>query len=167
MKNRISCFALGLTLLSITAFAADWPQFRGPTGDGISTEKNLPIEWNETKNIAWKQEIPGKGWSSPSLFHNRLYLTTAVLADDKLSQRAICVNANDGKIIWDTEIFSQNAASAPKIHGKNSHASPTPLVESGKVYCHFGHQGTACLDLDGKILWTSKEAAYPPVHGNG
>jgi outer membrane protein assembly factor BamB len=154
-------------LLSISSIAADWPQFRGPTGNGISTETHLPIEWNESKNIAWKQEIPGKGWSSPSLFHGRLYLTTAVLADDKLTQRAICLNSNDGKIIWDTEIFSQDAASTPKIHGKNSHASPTPLVESGKVYVHFGHQGTACLDLDGKVLWKTQELAYPPVHGNG
>ncbi len=156
-----------MAILSATSLAADWPQFRGPTGNGISTEKNLPIEWNESKNIAWKQEIPGKGWSSPSLFHGRLYLTTAVLADDKLSQRALCLNAVDGKMIWDIEVFSQDAASAPKIHGKNSHASPTPLVESGKVYVHFGHQGTACLDLDGKTIWKTQELAYPPVHGQG
>src|SRR5258705_9919079 len=89
-------------LLSQLAVAADWPQFRGPLGNGVSTEQNLPIQWSETKNIAWKQEIPGRGWSSPSLVKGRLYLTTAVL-NDKLSQRAICLNAKDGKIIWDTE----------------------------------------------------------------
>lgn len=158
---------VSVVLLPLFTFAADWPQFRGPTGNGISTEKNLPTEWNEIKNIAWQQEIPGKGWSSPSLFHGRLYLTTAVMADGQLSQRALCLNANDGKIIWDNEVFSQDAVSAPKIHGKNSHASPTPLVESGKVYVHFGHQGTACLDLDGKTLWKTQELAYPPVHGQG
>ncbi len=156
-----------ISIVSHSALAADWPQFRGPLGNGISSEKNLPIQWSETKNIAWKQEIAGKGWSSPSLVQGRLYLTTAVVASDKLSQRAICLNAKDGKLVWDTEIFSSDAAAAPKIHGKNSHASPTAIVESGKVFVHFGHQGTACLDLDGKILWKTQELAYPPVHGNG
>jgi outer membrane protein assembly factor BamB len=166
MNNRFRILTLAATFFPLTVLAADWPQFRGPLGNGISTEKNLPIQWSETKNIAWKQEIPGRGWSSPSLVKGRLYLTTAVL-DDKLSQRAICLNAKDGKIIWDTEIFSQDGATAPKIHGKNSHASPTPLVEGGKVYVHFGPQGTACLNLDGKILWKTQELAFPFVHGNG
>lgn len=160
--------SLALTVfVSVPALAADWPQFRGPLGNGISTEKNLPIQWNETQNIAWKQEVPGKAWSSPALVKGRLYLTTAVVADEKLSQRALCLNAKDGQIVWNTEIFTQESASAPKIHGKNSHASPTPLVESGRVYVHFGHQGTACLDLDGKIVWKTQELAFPPVHGNG
>jgi outer membrane protein assembly factor BamB len=149
------------------SLAADWPQFRGPLGNGISTEKNLPTLWSETKNVAWKQEIPGKAWSSPVLVKGRLYLTTAVQADGKLAHRALCVNAKDGQIVWNTEIFSREAASAPGIHGKNSHASPTPVVESGRMYVHFGHQGTACLDLDGNIVWKTQELAFPPVHGNG
>ena len=165
MRNSLPI--LLIFLLSLPALAADWPQFRGPLGNGVSTEKNLPVEWNETKNIAWKSDVPGKGWSSPSLIKGRLYLTTAVLDGAKLSQRALCLNAKDGKLIWNTEIFSQDAASAPGIHGKNSHASPTPLVEGGKLYVHFGHQGTACLDLDGKILWKTQELAFSPVHGNG
>jgi len=154
-------------LIPHLSLAADWPQFRGPLGDGISTEKNLPIEWSETKNIAWKQELPGKAWSSPVLVKGRLYLTTAVTEDGKLSQRAMCLGAKDAKSIWETEIFSQDARLAPGIHGKNSHASPSPLVENGRLYVHFGHQGTACLDLDGKIIWKTQELAYPPVHGNG
>src|SRR5436190_148934 len=153
--------------ISLSSLAADWPQFRGPLGNGISTEKNLPIQWSETKNVAWKQDLPGKAWSSPALVKGRLYLTTAVQADGKLSQRALCLNAKDGQIVWNTEIFSREAASAPGIHGKNSHASPTPLVDNGRMYVHFGHQGTACLDLDGKIIWKSEELAFPPVHGNG
>ncbi|MGI8979804.1 MAG: PQQ-binding-like beta-propeller repeat protein [Pirellulaceae bacterium] len=156
-----------VSFVSLPVFAADWPGFRGPLGNGVSTEKNLPIQWSETKNIAWKQEIPGKGWSSTALVKGRLYLTTAVLTDDKLSQRAICLNAKDGTTLWDTEVFSRDAASVPGIHIKNSHASPTPLVEGGKLYVHFGHQGTACLDLDGNIVWKTQELAFPPVHGNG
>lgn len=168
MNSRILIFAFVAAFYSFPALAADWPQFRGPLGNGVSTEKNLPIQWSETKNITWKQEIPGKGWSSPSLVKGRLFLTTAVVLEgDKLSQRALCLSAKDGKIIWNTEVFSQDAASAPPIHGKNSHASPTPLVEGGKLFVHFGHQGTACLDLDGKILWKTQELTFPPVHGNG
>ena len=104
-----------------------------PDGDGHATAKNLPTTWNETTNVAWKAEIPGKGWSSPSLVQNRLYLTTAAPIDPvgseegELSLRTLCLDAATGKTLWNTEIFRQEAA-APKIHTKNSHASPTPLV---------------------------------------
>src|SRR5688500_15045924 len=133
--------------------AADWPQFRGPAGDGRATAKNLPTEWNETKNVAWKAEIPGRGWSSPSLFQNRLYLTTAVpieagSATGPFSLRTLCVDAATGRLIWNTEVFEE-AADAPRIHDKNSHASPTPIALKDRIYVHFGHQGTACLDLSG------------------
>ena len=165
MRSPLSL--LFISLISSQLLAADWPQFRGPLGNGVSTEKNLPVVWNETKNIAWMSEVPGKGWSSPALVKGRLYLTTAVVDEGKLSQRALSLNAKDGKLIWNTEIFSQEAASAPGIHGKNSHASPTPLVDGGKLYVHFGHQGTACLDLDGNVLWKTQELAFSPVHGNG
>ena len=164
---RFTFAAILISLASVPSLAADWPQFRGPLGDGHSSEKNLPTEWSETKNIAWKKEIPGKGWSSPALVKGRLYLTTAVLSETILSQRALCLSAKDGQPIWNVEIFAEDAASAPKIHGKNSHASPTPLVADGKLYVHFGPQGTACLDLDGKIIWKTQELNYPPVHGSG
>lgn len=150
--------------------AQDWPQFRGPNGDGRAEAKNLPSTWNETTNVAWKAEIPGKGWSSPSLYQGRIYLTAAVpVGDDdppQQSLRTFCVDATDGKIVWDVEVFEQETA-APKIHTKNSHASPTPIVESGHIYVHFGHEGTACLDLTGKIEWQDRSHKYEPVHGNG
>jgi outer membrane protein assembly factor BamB len=160
------------------ANAEDWPQFRGPNGDGISTELNLPSEWGadvngKQQNVAWKLEIPGKGWSSPSLSRGKLYLTSAAPregAEDgsgDLSLRAMCVDARTGKFIWNKEIFMQDGKSSPKIHNKNSHASPTPLVDSNRIFIHFGHQGTACLDLDGNELWSTRELKYAPVHGNG
>jgi len=161
-----------LTLIPALAQAADWPQFRGPTGDGHASAKNLPTTWDETANVAWKTPIPGKGWSSPSLYQGKLYLTTAVPVDPgsasggELSLRALCVDAASGRILWNNEVFRQDAA-APKIHNKNSHASPTPLVERDRVYVHFGHQGTACLDLAGNIIWKSTDHRYAPVHGNG
>jgi outer membrane protein assembly factor BamB len=79
----------------------------------------------------------------------------------------LCLDAKKGKILWDKEVFRQDGSKAPGIHRKNSHASPTPLVYGGRLYVHFGHQGTACLDLTGKVLWKNKSFKYEPVHGNG
>lgn len=158
--------------LVVIGNAADWPQFRGPTGDGHATAKNLPTAWNESTNVAWKTEIPGKGWSSPSLSGGKLYLTTAAPLDTAesekgpLSLRTLAVDVASGRILWNVEVFRQEAES-PKIHAKNSHASPTAIVEGGRIYVHFGHQGTACLDLSGKILWKNEQHRYAPVHGNG
>lgn len=149
--------------------AEDWPEFRGPGAQGHSTTKNLPSEWGEGKNVVWKQAVPGKGWSSPSLSHGRIYLTSAVLKDsstDDISLDALCFDATSGKKVWQTTIFEQDAA-APKIHSKNSHASPTPIVAGNRIYVHFGHQGCACLQADGTILWKNREITYEPVHGNG
>lgn len=159
-----------VALLPLMA-AADWPQFRGPASDGHGQARNLPETWNETTNVAWKTPIPGKGWSSPALFRERLYLTTALPAKEgsasgELSLRALCVDAVNGRVLWNVAVFTQ-PASAPKIHTKNSHASPTPLVSGDRVYVHFGHQGTACLNLAGKVLWRNDTLNYPPVHGNG
>jgi outer membrane protein assembly factor BamB len=169
LRPLLSC--LFVSFVAATLSAADWPQFRGPAGDGHAESKNLPTTWNETTNVVWKAEITGKGWSSPSLFQNRLYLTTAVPLDSAdpngpQSLRTLCLDAVRGQILWNTEVF-KNETAGPKIHSKNSHASPTPLVEGGRVYVHFGHQGTACLDLSGKIIWKDTSHSYEPVHGNG
>jgi outer membrane protein assembly factor BamB len=77
------------------------------------------------------------------------------------------LNAKTGKTVWDTEVFRQDGSQAPPIHGKNSHASATPLTDGQRLYVHFGHQGTACLDLQGKVIWRNREIHYQPVHGNG
>lgn len=170
MKRSI---AFLLLFVCCTPLAAeDWPQFRGPLGNGHSAEKNLPIQWSATENVVWKTAVPGKGWSSPSLYNGRLYLTTAVPVDEakptgNLSLRTLCLSAKDGTTIWDVEVFQQDGETAPKIHTKNSHASPTPLIDADRVFVHFGHQGTACLDLDGKLIWKNQDLKYPPVHGNG
>jgi outer membrane protein assembly factor BamB len=109
------------------------------------------------------------GWSSPVVAAGKVYLTTAESAagSDDLSLRALCLDAGTGKPLWNVEIFRQDAKTAPPIHSKNSHASPTPVVATGRLYVHFGHQGTACLDLEGKVLWRNRDLGYEPVHGNG
>lgn len=146
--------------------AADWPQFRGLDSNGHVTHSQGPLEWSETKNILWKIPIPGLGWSSPVIVNDRLYLTTAVPQGEGLSLRAMALNAQSGKMIWDREIRA--VAKAPSIHVKNSHASPTPIVRDGSVFVHFGALGTARLDAsDGKIQWLCTELDYPPLHGSG
>lgn len=162
-----------LLLSSTAATAEDWPAFRGPAGNGISTESSLPPRWDEATNVVWRKEIAGGGWSSPCLSAGKIYLTAAVPVDpakekeSDLSLRAICLDAASGDLLWDEEIFLQSAADAPKIHGKNSHASPTPWVDGDRLFVHFGHMGTACLTKDGKTVWKTQELAYQPVHGNG
>jgi outer membrane protein assembly factor BamB len=171
----MNCFYYCLAMFWLTSQpvrGADWPQFRGPGGDGHAAAGKLPTTWNETTNVAWKTAIPGKGWSSPVLHRGRLYLTTAVPLDPgsasagELSLRAVCIDAANGNLIWTNKVFTQGTG-APKIHTKNSHASPTPLVDGDRLYVHFGHQGTACLDLEGQLLWQSTAHPYQPVHGNG
>jgi outer membrane protein assembly factor BamB len=157
-----------LMLAGPALHSENWPEFRGPTGQGISRAEHLPTEWGPAKNVAWKKQLPGTGWSSPAVVSGKVYLTAAVKipGGDDLSLRALCLDARDGKLLWGQEVFKEEAGVAPPIHGKNSHASPTPLVAAGRLYVHFGHMGTACLDLAGKVLWRHREA-YQPVHGNG
>ena len=162
-----------LALLSVLTSAQDWTKFRGPTGDGHVTVKSIPLKWSDTENVKWKVSVPGKGWSSPVISKGKIYLTSAVAegdnqdaADVSRELRVICYDSSNGKEIWDTKVFEQKPLKRP-IHHKNSHASPTPIIEGGKVYVHFGHMGSACLDLKGKILWKNNELKYDPIHGNG
>ncbi len=152
---------------ALTLGAHDWPEFRGPTGQGHSPAKNVPTHWSATDNVAWKKTIPGGGWSSPVLVNGRLYLTTATSAQGGkgLKLIALCLDARDGKSLWSTSVFSPEDGSS--LHSKNSYASPTPLVREGRIYVHFGHLGTACLDLDGRVLWRQSSIQYPSMHGNG
>ena len=166
-RFNILLIALLATCVNYSAAAQDWPQFRGPTGQGMSTAKGLPIEWGETKNIAWKAEIPGQGWSSPVLSENKLYLTSAVSSGGPVSLHALCLDAKEGTILWDKEVLRPDPVAVKAMHKKNSPASATPIVTKDKLYVHFGHLGTAALDLSGKILWTQTTLKYSPVHGNG
>ena len=149
-----------LVLAAVTARAEDWPQFRGPGGEGHSTETHLPLEWSEIKNIAWKTAIPGRGWSSPSVEKSKIWVTSEI--DSGL--HAISVDAKTGKILKDVTVFPPTDLG--NQHAKNTHASPTPVIENGRVYVHFGPHGTAALNSEGEILWKTK-MKYEPVHGTG
>lgn len=166
-------FAFGLLIafsLARPIFAADWFQFRGPDGDGHAEKSKLPTEWSKTRNVTWRKELPGHGWSSPVVSGGKIYLTTAVPGEEKgdFSLRVLCLDSQTGTMVWNQEVFQENGKSPVSIHSKNSHASPTAVVDGGQVYVHFGHMGTACLKAaDGSILWTNTKLKYTPVHGNG
>lgn len=160
--------AIATLLFNNFLSAADWPQFRGPTGDGVSTAKDVPIEWSASQHVAWKQSIPGVGWSSPVASNGKLFLTTAIGNDgEPISLRALCLDASDGHVLWDSKVFEPASDSAKEMHSKNSLASSTPIVDGDKLYVHFGHMGTAALDLAGNVLWRQTSLAYHPRHGNG
>jgi len=151
----------GLCLLACcTLQAEDSPQFRGVAGQGHSAETGLPTEWSEDRNIVWKAEIPGLGWSSPVIQGGSLWLTTAV--DEGKSLRVLRLDPKTGQITLDKEVFHHDTPG--KVHKKNSYASPSAIVEGSFVYVHFGRLGTACLTTEGEIFW-KKQLAYEHRHG--
>ncbi len=168
------CARVAATVLLFAAHAAiapaaeDWFQFRGPDGQGHSAAVNLPTHWTTTENVRWKTPIAGKGWSSPVAVGDRIFLTTAVPVGDTHSLHVLCLDATHGKILWDVKVFDALVPEyARRIHSKNSHASPTPIIDGQRVYVHFGAHGTACLTSEGAIVWKTREIKYQPQHGSG
>jgi outer membrane protein assembly factor BamB len=150
--------------------AADfWPEFRGPGAQGVSTATNVPVSWSATNNIAWEVAVPGKGWSSPVLADGKIYLTTACEAEGsaEVSLRVLCLSAADGRTLWNVEAIHPDSCVLIPGHMKNSMASPTPVIHGDRLFAHFGHMGTACLTLDGKVVWRQQGLIYAPMHGNG
>jgi len=145
----------------------DWPEFRGPTTQGLSDAKRVPVTWSESENVVWKTAIEGLGWSSPVIRNGRLFITTAVPGDDGESQslRGVCVDTDSGKVLWDVALFKTEGA--VEIHKKNSHASASPLIDGDRVFMHFGPHGTAALDFEGNVIWKTTDLKYLPQHGVG
>jgi outer membrane protein assembly factor BamB len=156
---------------------ADWKQWRGPTGQGHANA-NLPTEWNETKNVKWRTPVPGKGWSSPVIEGNQIWITTAfeTLASkeetairlkkntggvpvhvlSRVRLHAVCIDKRNGKLLHNIEVISKNKPQW--VHKFNSYASPTPVIEASRVYCHFGAYGTVCVDSKtGRIIWRNQD----------
>ena len=152
-----------LFILLLFLFPQDWPQFRGPTGQGVSDERGLPLTWSETKNVRWKVAIPGRGWSSPVILGDRIWLTTAT--DEGKSLRAIAIDRNTGAILQNVEVF--RLKSAKLVNRKNSFASPTPIIEGDRIYLHFGAFGTACITQSGEIVWKTRLEYDNGQHGTG
>jgi outer membrane protein assembly factor BamB len=163
MTRRLFAAIALVIVLPLAAAASDWPQFRGPGGQGHSSSKNAPLTWSETEHVTWKVALPGLGWSSPSIQDQQIWVTTAV--DEGHSLRAIALDRNNGKTLHDVEVFHLDNPGS--IHGNNSHASPTPVIEGKSVYVHYGAHGTACLSTDGQVIWRTQELKYNHQHGPG
>jgi len=169
---------LFLTSFTITALSANWPQWRGPGGMGISTEKNLPVEWSTTKNIKWKTAIAGRGHSSPVVWGNKIFLTTAIEgdvvpgakavthvveggqvflhpdsvgADRKHTFKVLAVNADTGKVLWEQTAWE--GTPYDNRHRKSSFASATPVTDGSMVFAFFGSEGLYAYDMNGKLAW--------------
>ena len=144
--------AAGASLAALPGAAAterssadNWPDFRGPAGDGISLATGVPQSWSETKNVRWKVPVHGKAWSSPVVWGRQVWLTTAT--EDGQRQSVLCFDRATGKVLLDRVLF-ENSTVEPRVggHESNTYASPSPVIEEGHVYVHFGKYGTACLD---------------------
>lgn len=153
---RFTTLGLALTCAFLLCAApsspaqSNWPQFRGPGGQGDSTSSDLPLNWSETQNAAWKTPIDGKAWSSPVVWGKQVWITTATPDGRQLS--AICLDKDNGQVVYNLKLF--DVANPQFIHDFNSPASPTPTIEDGRVYVTFGSPGTACIDTaTGKVLW--------------
>ncbi len=163
------------------ACAAEWPQFRGPKGDGNAPGATLPTTWSETEHVAWKIEVPGRGWSSPVIADGRIWLTTAIEEElspaerqkllagkfaknpmkaeltlvGAISLRLLGIDAESGELVADRQI--QSVKLPQPVHSLNSYASPSPVWHNGRVYCHFGTFGTACYDIEADgIVWKTE-----------
>lgn len=182
MKHTIALLLLAFSHVS----AEEWPEWRGPNGQGISSAKGLPETWSETSAVVWKAELPGRGHSTPVLTGNQLWLTTALekaatpdqvkarlttntgdqplTVLDSVSLRVLCVDSISGKVLHDMEVL--NVKDPQWAHQLNSYASPSPILENGRLYAHFGSLGTVCLDTATlKILWKNEELHV--MHENG
>jgi outer membrane protein assembly factor BamB len=183
--------ALSLALLALTAIGAEpeWPQWRGPAGDGHApAAHDLPVTWSETENVVWKTPIPGRGWSSPVIADGRVWMTTAIEREataeeraratdgkkmaaqlavvNELKIRAVCVDAATGDILHDIEVLS--VANPQPIHKLNSFASPSPVLGDGRLFIHCGDYGAACVDTTtGQVLWRNRALRLDHENGPG
>lgn len=147
---------------ALAAQGGDWPGFRGPLGNGVSSEEAPVLAQSVITNVLWKSEIPGLGWSSPVVQGERVFVTTAT--KDGAACHVLALDAKSGKTLWDREVFEQ---SLKRKEGKNSFATPTPVVDGERVYAVFCDGGIAALTLDGKPAWTNRDYPFYSQHGLG
>ncbi len=186
MNSTRLLFAATQAFVSNAFAAAEWPEWRGPGGQGHANATRLPAAWSETQNVTWKTELPGRAWSSPVIEGKTIWLTTAIETPakkedierrlkantgnqpltvlEKVEFRALCVDRESGKLTQNVLVLT--VREPQWVHALNSYASCTPVIEDGKLYCHFGAMGNVCLDTHtGKVLWTNTDLVV--MHENG
>jgi outer membrane protein assembly factor BamB len=165
LRLPVTCvlrFSPALLLSAALVHAENWPQFRGPTGQGLSRETKLPLTWSPTEQIAWKASVPGESWSSPIVWGDRVFLTTATAAGT--SCRVLSLDRRSGKILWDREVFQQVPR---RKEGRNTYATPTPATDGTRLYACFGDGSFAALDFAGAVVWTNRDYKFYGQHGLG
>jgi outer membrane protein assembly factor BamB len=165
-KSFISMFFILMFLVSVSVdgFSQDsnWTHFRGSNLDAIASVERAPIRWSDESGFKWKTEIHGKGWSSPVVYGNQIWVTTAT--EDGKELYAVCTDFQTGKIIHDIKVFTPTEV--PGKHSLNSYATPTPCIEKDFIYVHFGSFGTACLrTANGSVVWTRTDLKCRHVQG--
>jgi outer membrane protein assembly factor BamB len=159
---NIRLFIILPLFLLISAFAENWPQFRGPTRQGISSETNLPLHWSGTEHVAWRTSIPGEGWSSPIVWNDYVFLTSA--SADGAAFHVIAVNARTGKLLWNKEVGWQVPGHKQQ---RNSYATPTPCTDGRTVFTCFGQGSFFALDFEGNVRWENRHFPFYGEHGLG
>ena len=182
--------SLALVLIATAASRGEtWPQWRGPAGQGhADSARDLPVTWSETENVVWKTPMPGRGWSSPVIGPRQIWMTTAIersLSDEEKKERlagntgnqplnvsgpvtlrALCVDRESGRLLHDLELFTVDKPQP--IHTLNSFASPSPVLDGNRLYCHFGDFGTACVDTrTGTLSWARRDQRLNHENGPG
>jgi len=201
MKINPSVFVLTVIVLAVLNSSGaplpetNWPQFRGPGARGVSTNTNLPDRWSSTENVSWKTEIPGRGWSSPIVWGEHVFLTTAISSGQveppkkglyfggerrdaprpEHEWKVLCLDLSSGNVRWE-HVVHQGKPAGP-VHLKNTYASETPVTDGERVYACIGNEGIFCLDFAGKLIWSKPlephkmragwgTAASPVLHGD-
>jgi len=167
-RPPLALFTLILFLAALPHARADWPGFRGPWGDGHADApgakpRGLPLHWSETNNLRWKTEIPFRGWSTPVICGGQVWVTTAT--EDGHDFYALGLDAESGKVLFNEKLFHCDQPE-PLGNNVNGYATPSPAIEPGRVYVHFGSYGTACLDTrTARVIW--KRDDLPCRHFRG
>lgn len=159
-RSTLPWLGLIAILWAAPGHAENWPGFRGPTGQGISREKNLPLTWSLRENLAWRTELAGLGWSSPIVWEDRVFVTSAT--PDGTSCHVLCLDAAQGHVVWDKEVFRQ--ATQRKL-AENSHATPTPVTDGKLVYAAFNGGRVVALDFRGTVAWEWRDSRFISKHG--
>ncbi len=160
-----SPFLLVCLLISIPGLpvhADNWTRFRGPNGQGVSDETDLPLQWSSTENVVWRTPIPGNGWSSPIVYDDQLFLTTTT--EEGKVCHVICVNRQRGDIQWNKEVHRQELGAK---RAQNSYATPTPITDGKKVYSVFSDGTIIAVDFQGEVAWKNSDMKFHSLHGLG
>ena len=156
MRRIVASFVLLTLGISPLVHASNWGHWRGPTGNGAATEGTPPTEWSAEKNVKWKVEIPGRGSSSPVVWDNQVFITTAVPVDPKarngkLDYQLLCFDRSNGKLLW--QKTATEAKPHEGTHDTNGYASASPCTDGQHVYALFGSRGLYCYTMDGTLKW--------------